>query len=657
MSEFKVRSLDISSRSFALRRKKQENHQRHALTSSLQFKRTKSGIIKNMYQFMGAHLEKVDGIEGTRFSVWAPNAAEVSVVCDSNHWKKGENHLTGSDSGTWTGFMPHIKTGERYKYSIKTKYGEYLEKADPYAFQCEHPPNTASIVTELSGMQWQDSNWMQNREKVNWFEEPISIYEVHLASWKRPEDGRKYFSYHELAHMLVDYLQEMGFTHLELLPMTEYPFDGSWGYQTTGYFAPTSRFGTPEEFAYFVDYCHQANIGVIMDWVPAHFPTDPHALGKFDGTCLYEHEDPRQGFHPDWKTLIFNYSRSEVKEFLLSSARFWLDVYHVDALRVDAVASMLYLDYSREDGEWIPNEHGGRENLDAIEFLKEMNIALHQEFPGVLTFAEESTSWAGVSHPVYNGGLGFSMKWDMGWMNDTLEYFERDPIHRKHHQDELSFRQVYAYNENFLLPLSHDEVVHGKKSLLSKMPGGHWQQFANLRLLYSYQYSMPGKKLLFMGDEFAQWEEWNHDSSLDWPLLKEFYHDGIRKLVGDLNRIYKEEPALYETDYDADAFHYIQCDDNKNSVYAYFRFAKSRNDYLVILCNFTPVPQEKYKIGVPVPGFYKEIFSSDSQIYGGENYGNSGGLYTEPGKSHGLNQSLSLTLPPLGMVILKPFFK
>jgi 1,4-alpha-glucan branching enzyme len=608
----------------------------------------------SMYRTLGAHPDVVDGAAGTRFAVWAPNAADVSVVCNANGWKPGQNRLWGSDSGIWSGFVPGMKHGDVYKYIIRTRDNRSLEKSDPVAFYAEVPPRTASIVYQLPNFPWQDGNWMQKRAHTNWFERPISIYEVHLGSWRRPKDGRRYLSYRELAQQLVDYTHEMGYTHLQLMPLCEFPYDGSWGYQTTGYFAPTSRFGTPDDFMHFVDYCHQADVGVIIDWVPAHFPCDGHALGHFDGTAVYEHSDPRQGMHPDWGTYIFNYGRSEVRDFLLSSARFWLETYHVDGLRVDAVASMLYLDYSRKAGEWIPNRYGGRENLEAIQFLKDLNVHLHGAFPGVLTIAEESTAWGGVSAPVYNGGLGFSMKWDMGWMNDTLRYLRHEPVHRKFHQNELSFRMVYAFTENFILPLSHDEVVHGKRSLISQMPGDYWQQFASLRLLYGYQYTMPGKKLLFMGGEFGQWTEWNYDAELDWALFGHKYHDSLRRYVGDLNRVYRSEPALYEIDFRSEGFRWIQADDYQNSVYAYYRIAKDPNDIVVVLENFTPVPRQAYRVGVPRAGCYREIINSDAAIYGGSNLGNAGAVYTEPIPAHGHAQSLSLTLPPLAMLMLKP---
>jgi 1,4-alpha-glucan branching enzyme len=608
-----------------------------------------------MFRHLGAHLDRVDGIDGARFAVWAPNAREVCVLTDQNAWRHGAHWLYGSNSGVWSGFVPGMGHGSLYKFGIRTPSGELLQKSDPVAFACEVRPKTASVVYDLGDFEWHDQDWRRHRESVNWFEQPISIYEVHLGSWRRPsEPDRLFFNYRELAHMLVEYCQQMGYTHLQLLPVTEHPFDGSWGYQTTGYFAPTSRHGSPHDFMYFMDYCHTHGIGVLVDWVPGHFPMDAHSLGRFDGTCCYEHADPRLGQHPDWGTYIFNYGRFEVRDFLLSSARFWFDVYHVDGIRVDAVASMLYLDYSRRDGEWIPNVFGGRENLEAIQFLKDMNTILHGEFPGVLTIAEESTAWGGVSRPVYCGGLGFSMKWDMGWMNDTLRYAQHDPIHRQHHHGELSFRMVYAFTENFVLPLSHDEVVHGKRALLSQMPGDHWQKFANLRMLFGYQYTMPGKKLLFMGGEFGQWLEWNSNTELDWALFGHERHDGLRRFVGDLNRVYREQPALHQVDFDSPGFAWIQCDDWQQSVYAYSRFAKDPNDFVVVVLNFTPVPRHNYRIGVPQPGEYTEILNSDAKIYCGSNIGNQGRVVTSTVAAHGQPQSLKLSLPPLGMVVLKP---
>jgi 1,4-alpha-glucan branching enzyme len=606
------------------------------------------------YTVMGAHPDVIDGVSGTRFGVWAPNAQEISVISDQNNWTHGEHPLNRVEDGNWAGFVPALRHGQTYKFSIRDYWGNIQEKADPFAFAAELRPKSASIVYDLGTYHWHDHPWIRRREMTNWFEQPISTYEVHLGSWRRPHDGRTFFNYRELAHMLVEYVQQMGYTHIQLLPVTEHPFDGSWGYQTVGYFAPTSRFGSPHDFMYFVDYCHQHNIGVLVDWVPAHFPTDGHGLARFDGTALYEHEDPRLGSHPDWGTLVFNYGRNEVRNFLLSSARFWIDVYHVDGLRVDAVASMLYLDYSRKHGEWIPNRFGGRENLEAVQFLKDMNTVLHGEYPGMLTIAEESTAWGGVSRPVYTGGLGFSMKWDMGWMNDTLRYLHRDPVHRKFHQNELSFRMVYAFTENFILPLSHDEVVHGKGALLSQMPGDYWQKFANLRLAYAYQATMPGKKLLFMGCEFGQWHEWRHDQELDWALLGQHYHDGLRRLVRDLNEIYRSHGALHELDMESQGFAWIQCDDWQNSVYAYLRYAKNRDDFVAVALNFTPVPRDNYRIGVPRSGFYTELLNSDSAIYGGGNIGNMGGVYTEPIPAHGHPQSVQLRVPPLGAIVLKP---
>ena len=606
------------------------------------------------YQHLGAHVENQNGESGVRFSVWAPNATEVSVLCDLNSWMHGRHWLKPSDQGVWWGFVPGMKHGDRYKYAVRTRQGHLLQKSDPYAFATEVPPKTASVVYELSGHVWKDEEWLRQRESSNWYEKPVSVYEVHLGSWKRPTDGRQFFNYIELATMLVEYVKDLGYTHLELMPINEYPFDGSWGYQGIGYFAPTSRFGSPHEIMEFIEICHAGGIGVILDWVPAHFPTDGHSLGSFDGTACYEHADPRKGFHPDWGTLIFNYGRTEVCEFLLSSARFWMEMFHIDGLRVDAVASMLYLDYSRKPGEWAPNIFGGRENLEAIDFLKEMNTLLHREFPGVLTIAEESTSWGGVSRPVYTGGLGFGMKWDMGWMNDTLRYMRHEPIHRKHHQNELSFRMVYAFTENFLLPLSHDEVVHGKCSLLSQMPGDHWQKFANLRLLYGYQYTQPGKKLLFMGGEIAQWLEWNHNTQLDWPLQHEPMHAGMTRLVRDLNHLYRDEPGLYQGDMSSDGFRWISCDDWQNSVYAYVRQGKQANDRVLVVINFTPIPRYNYRVGVPTPGYYIERMNTDSSLYGGSNIGNVGGVYSQSGECHGEGQFVSLTLPPLGMLILKP---
>ncbi|WP_339742476.1 1,4-alpha-glucan branching protein GlgB [uncultured Rubinisphaera sp.] len=629
------------------------NSHGHLVLSPADLVALSRGMHCNMYDYLGAHTGEHDGIQGTRFAVWAPNAKRVSVICDKNNWTPAQNDLHGSNEGIWSGFVPGVKVGDTYKYAIEAQDGRVLQKADPYAFYAEEAPKTASIVYELDHYQWNDGGWMDYRRNCDWMSQPISIYEIHLASWKRPKDGRKYFNYRELAVDLLEYVREMGYTHIELMPITEHPFDGSWGYQTTGYFAPTCRFGTPDDFRFFVDTFHQAGIGVIVDWVPAHFPTDAHSLGQFDGTSLYEHSDPRQGFHPDWNTYIFNYGRNEVRDFLLSSARFWLDKYHIDGIRVDAVASMLYLDYSRDAGEWIPNAHGGRENLEAIQFLKDLNVMIHGEFPGALSFAEESTAWGGVSRPVYEGGLGFTMKWDMGWMNDTVHYIQRDPVHRKHHQNELSFRMIYAFTENFVLPLSHDEVVHGKRSLLSQMPGDFWQQFANLRLLYGYQYCMPGKKLLFMGCELGQWHEWNHDAELDWALIGNTHHDGIRNFIGDLNRVLRDHPALHECDFSDAGFSWIHADDAANSSYAFCRISKNETETLVCAFNFTPVPRDKYLIGVPKAGTYTEILNSDAHTYGGTNVGNAGKVKTVKEPMHGRKQSVEVVLPPLGMIVLR----
>src|SRR5882724_5235671 len=555
---------------------------------------------------MGAHVVESKGTRGTVFSVWAPNAREVSVVGSFNGWNPQSHQLRPrGSSGIWEGFISGIDKGMLYKFHISsTQLGHETEKADPVGLFTETPPRTASVVWDLD-YTWNDAAFLEKRGAANSLHAPMSIYEVHLGSWMRvPEENNRSLTYREIAPRLADYVNKLGFTHVELLPIMEHPFYGSWGYQTTGYFAPTSRYGTPQDFMYLVDYLHQQGIGVILDWVPSHFPTDAHGLAYFDGTHLFEHADTRKGFHPDWKTLIFNYGRNEVRSFLMASGLFWLDKYHIDGLRVDAVASMLYLDYSRKVGEWIPNRYGGRENLEAVQFLKDMNTIMHGEFPGILTVAEESTAWGGVSRPVYTGGLGFTMKWDMGWMNDTLKYMAHDAVHRKYHQNELSFRMVYAFTENFILPLSHDEVVHGKHSLLSQMPGDNWQKFANLRLLYGYQYTMPGKKLLFMGGEFGQWHEWNHNQELDWALFGHQYHDGLRRFVRDLNEIYKSHGALHELDMQAEGFSWIQCDDWHNSVYAFIRYSKKREDFLVVALNFTPVPRDGYRIGVPHAGYY-----------------------------------------------------
>ena len=602
-----------------------------------------------LYRYMGAHPFP----EGVRFAVWAPNATEVSVISDGNGWSRGKDMLQPSESGVWSGFIQGAVPGTRYKYAIRSKNGYYIEKSDPFAFATEHRPNTASVTWNIRGFDWQDDDWIQRRTETDWLQAPVSVYELHPGSWKRPEDGREFFNYRELAHQIGDYVAEMGYTHVQLMPITEHPFDGSWGYQTTGYFAPTSRFGSPDDFQYFVDHLHQRNIGVLLDWVPGHFPTDGHGLAEFDGTKLYEHADPRKGFHPDWNTLIFNYGRREVSEFLLSSARFWCDVYHIDGLRVDAVASMLYLDYSRKEGEWIPNEHGGRENLEAIEFLKDFNTVMHREFPGVVTVAEESTDWPGVSRPVYDGGLGFTMKWDMGWMNDTLRFMRRDAVHRSWHLNDLTFRSVYAYTENFMLPLSHDEVVHGKKSLVGQMPGDQWQQFANLRLLYGMQFLAPGKKLMFMGDEIAQWVEWNHDGEIDWKLRLFETHEGVRNLIRDLNYLYVNQEALHTTDFSHNGFQWIVGDDHTNCVMAYIRQTEDASEQLLVVCNLTPTPRHDYRIGVTAPGYYRELLNTDAACYSGSGIGNNGGVYSQPNSCHGRDQSVTLQVPPLSVSVFE----
>ena len=599
---------------------------------------------------MGAHTVE----NGVRFSVWAPNAREVSVISEGNGWSPGQDMLSSSNSGVWQGIVQGTAAGTRYKYAIRTQDGQLLEKADPFAFASDLRPATASIVCDLRDYEWTDAAWLQKRCQTDWLRAPVSIYEVHLASWKRPQDGRTYLNYRELAPALTEYVLEAGYTHIQLMPVTEHPFDGSWGYQTTGYFSPTSRFGTPDDFRYFVNYLHHQGLAVLIDWVPGHFPTDDHGLARFDGTAVYEHADPRQGYHPDWNTYIFNYGRREVTEFLQSSARFWCDVYHIDGIRVDAVASMLYLDYSRDSDQWIPNQYGGRENLEAIEFLRNMNTMLHAEFPGVLSIAEESTAWPGVSRPVYAGGLGFTMKWDMGWMNDTLRFMQRDGVHRKWHLNDLTFRAIYAFTENFVLPLSHDEVVHGKKSLLLQMSGDEWQRFANLRLLYSMQFMMPGKKLQFMGDEIAQWKEWNHDGEIDWALRKFDTHEGVRRMICDVNRLYVQENSLHESDAFSEGFEWVVGDDTQNCVAAWIRKTHDQKQHMVIAANLTSTPHSEYRIGVPEPGFYREIFNSDAEWYGGTGTGNLGGAYTSTISSHGFEQSISVFLPPLAVVAFKP---
>lgn len=606
------------------------------------------GTHYHLYEKLGSHILN----DGVYFALWAPNAKEVYVEGSFNFWNKKEYPLRPKgNSGIWEIFVEGLKEFEMYKYFIVSNTGYELEKRDPFAFYTEIPPKSAGIVYNIDNYQWNDESWFLKRKSINHYKHNISIYEVHLGSWRRTlENG--FLSYRDLAHQLVDYVKYMGFTHVELLPIMEHPFYGSWGYQTLSYFAPTSRYGEPKDFMYLIDLLHQNDIGIILDWVPSHFATDDYGLGFFDGTHLYEHMDRRKGFHPDWGSYIFNYGRHEVKSFIISSANFWLDKYHADGLRVDAVASMLYLDYSRKDGEWEPNIYGGKENLEAIDFLKKMNEAVYAFNPGVFTVAEESTAWPMVTKPTYIGGLGFGFKWDMGWMHDTLDYFSKDPIHRKYHQQDITFRMLYAFNENFILPLSHDEVVHGKGSLINKMPGDYWQKFANLRLLFSYMYASAGKKLLFMGSEFGQFEEWNHDKSLDWHLLSFESHRGLQNLVKDLNNLYKQEKALHQKDHEIDGFFWIDFQDAENSVFSFLRKADDE-DFIVCVFNATPVVRYNYRLGVPKAGIYKEIFNSDSKFYWGSNVGNS--LVTsEPIRWHRFNFSIELTLPPLGALFLKP---
>jgi 1,4-alpha-glucan branching enzyme len=608
-----------------------------------------------LYDKLGAHPIEMAGVAGVGFLVWAPNATRVSVVGEFNAWD-GRRHPMRKriECGAWELFVPAVGAGEVYKFEIKGPQGEVLPlKADPFAFAAEHPPRTASVVYGISDIAWTDQDWMGTRAAANARNAPISIYECHLGSWMRvPEDGGRYLSYRELAERLVPYVKDMGFTHLELLPVSEFPFDGSWGYQPIGLFAPTSRHGDPADFAAFVDACHRAGIALLLDWVPGHFPTDPHGLGSFDGTHLYEHADPRQGFQMDWNTLIYNYGRKEVTNFLLANAVFWLKHYHVDGLRVDAVASMLYLDYSRKAGEWIPNMFGGNENLDAIAMLKRMNELAFGDAEGATTVAEESTAWPSVSRPVYLGGLGFGYKWNMGWMHDTLEYFSQEPIYRRYHHHHLTFGLIYAFTENFVLPLSHDEVVHGKGSLLGKMPGDRWQKFANLRAYFGFMFGHPGKKLLFMGCEIAQEREWNHDRSLDWHLLDDPMHRGVQAVLRDLNHLYRDLPALHELDCEAEGFEWLELHDSEQSVLAFLRRAAD-GSVAVVVCNLTPVPREGYRIGVPLSGYYRERINTDAAVYGGSNVGNAGGVGAEEVSSHGRPYSLCLTLPPLATVILE----
>ncbi|MFX0557665.1 1,4-alpha-glucan branching protein GlgB [Maribacter sp. CXY002] len=625
----------------------------HSLFTEFDINLFKGGKHYRLYDKLGSHPIEFDGQKGTYFAVWAPSAKAVSVIGDFNHWNENEHNLNvrWDSSGIWEGFIPNVGVGEKYKYKIQSHNNDlWTEKADPFGRLCEHPPRTASVIWEAD-YQWNDEDWMGYRKEKNGLDRPYSVYEVHLGSWKRDKENN-FLSYKELAIDLVSYVKEMGYTHVEFMPIMEYPYDPSWGYQLTGYFAPTSRFGTPDEFKLLVDAFHQNDIGVILDWVPSHFPEDAHGLGFFDGSHLYEHPDRRKGYHPDWKSLIFNYGRNEVRAFLISNALFWLEQFHVDGLRVDAVASMLYLDYSREDGEWEPNMYGNNENLEAMSFIRELNQEVYASFDGVQTIAEESTAFTGVSKPVNFGGLGFGMKWMMGWMHDTLEYFKKEPIYRRHHQNDLTFSMTYAFTENFMLPFSHDEVVYGKQSLVYRMPGDEWQQFANLRLLFGYMFTHPGTKLMFMGGEFGQTSEWNFQQGLDWRLLQYKVHSGIQQFVKDLNHLYKGSPALYEKQFSPEGFQWIDYGDHENSVLTYIRKGHDEKNDLIIACNFTPVVRENYRVGIPKKGRIKELLNSDDVKYGGS------GLLNTTIKSstkpwHGHKKSVEITIPPLGIVILK----
>ena len=610
------------------------------------------GNHRHLWKCLGAHLCDIDGVAGATFAVWAPNAHRVSVVGDFNAWD-GRTNPMRNRNGVWETFLPGIGTNEHYKFELVGADGSLITKSDPFAFFSQHDTRTASITYDLSRYEWNDSEWMEKRAEVDHYHGPISVYEVHLGSWKRRfEEENRFLTYLEMADELVDYVVDMGYTHIEIMPISEFPFDGSWGYQVCGYFAPTSRFGSPDEFRQFVDRCHQRGIGVIVDWVPAHFPKDSHGLARFDGTALYEHADPRQGEHADWGTLIFNFGRNEVRNFLISNAMYWLKEFHIDGLRVDAVASLLYLDYSREAGEWVPNEFGGRENLDAIEFLKQLNQVCYEENPGIMTIAEESTAFPGVSRPVDTGGLGFGFKWNMGWMNDSLSYMSHEPIHRKYHHGMATFSMIYAYHESYVLVLSHDEVVHGKGSMVQKMPGDRWQQMANLRMFYAWMFAHPGKKLLFQGLDIGQSDEWNHDQSVPWHLLDYDEHKGLQNVIRDLNRLYTSEPALNELDHEAGGFEWIDHEDSENSLFSFLRRSRD-GETIIAIVNATPVLREGYRLGVPDGGFYEEIFNSDAEIYGGSNQGSGGGIPTQEQEAHGKPHSIEITIPPLGTVFIK----
>ncbi len=616
----------------------------------------KEGNHFELYKKLGSHVMMVDDRQGTFFAVWSPNGAKVSVIGDFNGWNPDSHPLKVREdgSGIWEGFIPGVGQGTIYKYHIVSKHNNYkVDKADPFGFFWEVSPKTASVIWDL-GYEWKDEEWMKNRHRSNALSAPISVYELHFGSWRRvTEENNRSLTYREMAHQLAGYIKDMGFTHVEFLPLMEHPFYGSWGYQVLGYFAPTSRYGTPQDFMYLIDYLHQHGIGVILDWVPSHFPDNEHGLVYFDGSHLYEHSDPRQGFHREWNSYIFNYGRHEVRAFLIGSARFWLEKYHADGIRVDAVASMLYLDYARKDGEWIPNEYGGNENLEAIAFLRQLNQVLYERHSDVQIIAEESTAWPGVSRPTYAGGLGFGMKWNMGWMHDTLEYFSKDPVYRKHHHNQLTWTIGYAFSENFLLSLSHDEVVYGKGSLLGKMPGDDWQKFANLRLLLGYMYTYPGKKLLFMGGEFGQRREWVHDDALDWYLLQYPPHQGVQRWVKDLNAFYRREPTIHEVDFEPQGFEWADFSDWEESVITFIRRGRSTKDTVLVVCNFTPVPRYNYRAGVPMGGVWKEVLNSDAKEYGGSGHGNFGLVEAAPVPSHGRYHTLTLTLPPIGLVVFK----
>jgi 1,4-alpha-glucan branching enzyme len=607
-----------------------------------------------IYEKLGSHAATIDGAAGLHFAVWAPNADRVSVVGDFNRWDGRANICEPvASSGIWATFVPGLGYGEKYKYEVRSRSGALVLKADPYARRFEVPPRSATIAWDASGYRWGDAEWLAARAaRTEHLDEPVSVYEVHLGSWRRGL-GNEPLTYRDLAEQLVPYVTDLGYTHVELLPVMEHPFTGSWGYQVTGFFAPTSRFGAPEDFKFFVDACHQAGLGVLLDWVPGHFPKDGYGLIQFDGTALYEHLDPRLGEHRDWGTLIFNYGRHEVRNFLLSNALFWLDEYHADGLRVDAVASMLYLDYSRKEGQWVPNRYGGRENIEAIDFIRQLNIVVHEQFPGAMMVAEESTAWPAVSRPVYTGGLGFTFKWNMGWMHDMLRYMSKDPVFRKWQHNDITFSMLYAYTENFMLPFSHDEVVHGKGSMVGKMPGDMWQKFANLRALYGYMFGHPGKKLMFMGGEFGQTREWNHDYSLDWHLLQYRDHQGLQQLVRDLNRLYRTEPSLHDLDVRPEGFSWIDCNDHESSVVSFVRRSADPADFTLFVLNFTPVVRYDYRLGVPEAGHYREVINTDAEVYGGSNVGNAGGVDAEDVQKHGYEHSVSLVLPPLACLVLK----